>query len=105
LNVPVEDFYYESTTKATVSGVPVSLEHWILSRQRIFNPEDGREIDTRLFDGFIAELGDLLGRQDRWLELRRSRNSQPFIQMGAIWDLLILGVACGSFAIHCSWDS
>lgn len=105
LNVPVADFYSVSATETTVFGVPVLLRDWILERKRIFNSDDSREIDARLFDGFVAELEDLLGQRGSWLELRRSKSSQVYGHLGAIWDVLLLVVHGRSFAIHCSWDS
>jgi len=103
--LPAECLRLMSPGDVTLSGIPVSLKQWIMSRRWIVNSGDSSEIDERLFDGFKDEIGDILPRPHCWQQLTRVLDSPPIFKLGAIWDVFILGVSEGTYAIHCSWDS
>lgn len=105
LKIPSKEIRFMPPVETTPSGIPTLLRNWILFRWNMFNPENHCELDARLFDGFATELDDLLGSQNQWLQVGRGANSQPLMELGAIWDLFIFSVDSGSYAIHCSWDS
>jgi hypothetical protein len=105
IGVCVDALTLQSLDGLTFTNLPGSLEAWLTARRRLMNPADPDEIDKRLIDGFVEELGDTLGRPHRWFQVGRVRDHGPIHQLGAIWDVYVLCIGSEAFTIHCSWDS
>ncbi|BBB68337.1 hypothetical protein UNDYM_4084 [Undibacterium sp. YM2] len=89
----------------TLSGLPTSLRQWLCSRRRIYEVDDTKEIDIRLFDGFVEEMNELLGRPEQWMLAGAGRTYLPPHDLGAIWDVYLFSARGHVYAVHCSWDS
>lgn len=89
----------------TLSGHPTSFRQWLCSRWRLYEVHDTKEVDIRLFDGFVEEMNEQLGRPEQWMRAGAGPAYLPPHDLGAIWDVYLFSARGHAYAVHCSWDS